>query len=87
MTRTIVELARELQQHLAPNSTEPTAEEARLQEIGRLQATQIIDAIRMGDKTPGLLMCALWAIQKQNDDNILRGFLEECQECLGEIVR
>ncbi len=87
MPRTIVELARELQQHLAPHSAAPTAQEARLHEIGRFQATQIIDAFRLGDKTPGLLMCALWAIQKQDDGNILRGFLDECQECLTEAPR
>lgn len=87
MKSSIVDLTRKLREILDSNSAPLNTDEQRKVEIGRIQAAQIIDALRMGEKSPDFLMSAFWLIQKQDNGMILRGFLAECQECLAEIAR
>lgn len=61
----------------------PTPQDEREIEMGRVLATQFIDALRGGDKTPDALMLAV-ALAGQAGGETVRGFCREVSDALLE---
>ena len=67
--------------------TKPTSFEAMQMELGRTFAVVVIDALRNGEKTPGLMLAALALAGKNQDPAVMVGFIEELGDAVAEGIR
>lgn len=55
--------------------------------IGREWAVQLIDALRGGDKTPSLLAAAVLLSGREQEPEVMAGFLDELSQAIKDGIR
>lgn len=64
-----------------------TSKEAAQMDIGRAWAVQLIDNLRNGDETPGLLSAGVMLSGRNQDPAVMAGFLDELSQAIKDGIR
>lgn len=86
MSARFVELVQKMHREVLAKLPPLSPSEQTDLEVGRVCATQFIDAVRAGEAKHDFLVAAIWLIGKSPPTQ-MRGFLAELQEFIQETAR